>query len=138
MLSIGQVSRRTGVKISTIRYYEDIGLLKAPERTDGNQRRYGVADLELLDFIRHARGLGFSIGAISTLIELKRHPDRPCLEATEIARTQLVAVRSKIRQLKDLETELSRIKDGCDGESVSADCYVLTALSNHDLCETEH
>ena len=138
MYSIGQASRRTGVKISTIRYYEDIGLLKAPERTGGNQRRYGAADLELLDFIRHARGLGFSIGAISALIELKRHPNRSCHEATEIARTQLVAVRNKIRQLRALETELSRIEKGCDGDSISADCYVLAALSSHDLCETEH
>jgi len=58
MLSIGQLSRRSGVKIPTIRYYEQVGLLSTPERTSGNQRRYTKEQLERLSFVRHARGLG--------------------------------------------------------------------------------
>ena len=49
MFSIGQISRRTGVKVTTIRYYEEMGLLSAPERTTGNQRRYGGAELQTLE-----------------------------------------------------------------------------------------
>ncbi len=138
MISIGELSRRTQVKVPTIRYYEEIGILKPAERTQGNQRRYAAADLERLSFIRHARELGFSIEAITFLIELQDHPDRSCSEATAIANAQLTDVRVKIRKLKALEKELARISTSCDGEGVSADCYVLTALADHKLCQKEH
>jgi len=138
MFSIGQLSKQTQVKVPTIRYYEDIGILAPAERTEGNQRRYDAAGLERLSFIRHARELGFSIAAITSLIELQEHPDRSCSEATAIAAAQLTDVRVKIRKLKKLEKELARISTGCDGEGVSADCYVLTALADHKLCQQEH
>lgn len=131
MFSIGELSKRTNVKIPTIRYYEQMGLLDTPERTEGNQRRYGKDGLERLSFIRHARDLGFSIDAISSLIDLQQHPDRSCKEATEIATSRLTEVRAKIKQLKALEMELGRISKGCDGSSISEDCYILACLANH-------
>lgn len=138
MFSIGELSRRTNVKVSTIRYYEESGLLDAPERTEGNQRRYDAAGLERLSFIKHARDLGFSIEAIAALIELQGHPDRSCAEATDIASAQLSDVRAKIKRLRALEKELVRISKGCDGNGVTEDCYVLASLADHDLCEREH
>lgn len=138
MFSIGEISRRTGVKVPTIRYYEEMGLLAAPERTSGNQRRYGRAELERLAFIKHARDLGFPIEAISALIALQEHPDHSCQEATEIAKGQLTAVRSKISQLESLERELRRISKGCNGDGVSSDCYVLASLADHKFCVSEH
>lgn len=138
MFSIGELSRRTKVKIPTIRYYEEMGLLAAPERTQGNQRRYDAAGLERLGFIKHARDLGFSIEAISDLIELQEHPDRSCQAATAIAIRQLSDVRAKIKRLRALEKELVRISNGCDGEGVSEDCYVLASLADHQLCTHEH
>ena len=138
MFSIGELSRRTNVKVPTIRYYEESGLLDAPERTEGNQRRYDAAGLERLSFIKHARDLGFSIDAIGALIELQGHPDRSCAEATDIASAQLADVRAKIKRLRALEKELARISKGCDGDGVTEDCYVLASLADHDLCEREH
>lgn len=138
MFSIGELSRRTNVKVPTIRYYEESGLLDAPERTEGNQRRYDAAGLERLSFIKHARDLGFSIEAIAALIELQGHPDRSCAEATDIASSQLSDVRAKIKRLRALEKELVRITKGCDGEGVTENCYVLASLSDHSLCEREH
>ena len=138
MFSIGELSRRTMVKVTTIRYYEEMGLLAEPDRTEGNQRRYDVAGLERLSFIKHARDLGFSIEAISELIELQDHPDRSCQAATEIAVSQLSDVRAKIKRLRALEIELVRIAKGCDGEGVSEDCYVLASLADHQLCHHEH
>jgi len=136
--SIGDLARQTGVKVPTIRYYEQRGLLDAPLRSAGNQRRYGQAELERLRFIRHARDLGFSLGAISGLIELQDHPDRSCETATRIAQDQLEAVRQKIRRLRALEAELARITDGCTGAGVSRECYVLASLADHELCEHDH
>lgn len=138
MFSIGQLSKRTGVKVPTIRYYEEMGLVAAAGRTEGNQRRYGRAELEQLGFIKHARDLGFSIEAISSLMALQSHPDRTCAEADEIARIQLADVREKIRKLTKLEGELDRLAQGCDGDGVAAECYVLAALADHQLCEAEH
>ncbi len=138
MFSIGELSKQTNVKVPTIRYYEEIGILEPAERTEGNQRRYDAAGLERLSFIKHARELGFSIEAISSLIELQEHPDQSCTEATTIANAQLTDVRLKIRKLKLLEKELKRISTGCDGKSLSADCYVLKALADHKLCQQEH
>ncbi len=138
MFTIGQLSRQTGVKVPIIRYYEETGLLPKPGRTAGNQRRYDGAGLERLSFIRHARDLGFSIDAISGLIELQGHPDQSCQAANDIASAQLADVRAKIKKLKALEKELNRIAKGCDGQGVSENCYVLASLSDHALCEDNH
>jgi len=137
MYSIGDLSRRTGVKVPTIRYYEQMGLIAAPDRSEGNQRRYERAELERLTFIRHARDLGFPIEAIRELLSLSGHPDEPCERADEIAASQLGEVREKIARLQKLEQELERIVSRCDGHSVG-DCYVIRALSDHGLCDHEH
>jgi DNA-binding transcriptional MerR regulator len=138
MFSIGQLSTRTGVKVPTIRYYEQIGLLPDPERTGGNQRRYTTHGLERLVFIRHARDLGFSIEAILALIELQEHPDHTCQSATAITNTQLQAVQEKIKSLKRLEAELLRLEEGCSRDGVSNECYIMTSLADHKLCLNEH
>lgn len=138
MFSIGQISKRTGVKVPTIRYYEQMGLIAAQGRTAGNQRRYGRTELDQLGFIKHARDLGFSLDAISSLIALQSHPDRTCAEATDIAQAQLDDVRDKIRKLTKLEGELARLTTQYDGGGKAADCYVLAALSDHQLCDADH
>jgi DNA-binding transcriptional MerR regulator len=137
MLSIGALAKRTGVKVPTIRYYEQAGLLDEPERTSGNQRRYGQHDAERLSFIRHARDLGFPLEAIRELIDLGSHPDRPCDDANRIAGEQLASVRDRILRLKRLERELERIATGCSGDTAER-CYVLNALADHSLCERDH
>ncbi|MFX8672475.1 MerR family transcriptional regulator, partial [Acinetobacter baumannii] len=68
-VAIGEAARQSGVKVPTIRYYEQIGLLPAPPRSEGNRRLYGTADLRRLAFIRHARELGFEVGSIRTLLD---------------------------------------------------------------------
>ncbi len=137
MYSIGDLSRRTGVKVPTIRYYEQMGLLEAPERSEGNQRRFTKAELERLAFIRHARDLGLTINSIRQLIDLSGHADRPCADADRIAKEQLASVRDRIAKLQNLEEELERIATCCTGETVG-DCYVIRALSDHGLCNNEH
>lgn len=137
MLTIGELSRRTGVKVPTIRYYEQMGLMEAAERSEGNQRRYGPQERDRLSFIRHARDLGLTIEAIRELIELSAHPEQPCAQADRIAAEQLGAVREKIAKLRRLEQELERIATHCHGNEVR-DCYVIRALANHELCEGEH
>ncbi|MDX0177354.1 helix-turn-helix domain-containing protein [Sinorhizobium meliloti] len=137
MLTIGDLAKSTGVKVPTIRYYEQMGLLTHTERSEGNQRRYSRREQERLSFIKHARELGLTIEAIRELIDLSEHPERPCADADRIAAEQLQAVRDKIARLRKLETELERIATHCHGSQIR-DCYVIQALANHELCETDH
>jgi len=136
--SIGELSKRTGVKVPTIRYYEKEGLLDAPVRTEGNQRRYRRSDLDRLGFIRHCRDLGLPMPAIRDLIELGQHPDKTCAAADRIAREQLKAVRQRIAHLKKLEAELERIAASCEGDHTVTECNVLKAFGDHSLCLKEH
>ena len=136
MFSIGELSRQTGVKIPTIRYYEQTGLLAAPERSEGNQRRYSADGIKCLSFIRHSRELGFSIEDIRELLELSQHPEEPCEDAHVIATRHLDDVRDRIQKLGRLERELKRITS-CEAGSV-ADCAVIETLADHEHCVTEH
>lgn len=129
-LPIGELARRTGTKVQTVRYYEAIGLLPAPARTAGNQRAYGRAHLERLAFVRHARELGFPLPAIRELLALGDDPDQPCQAVDAIARRQLSAVRSRMARLQALEAELERMLAQC-GQGRVADCHVIEVLADH-------
>lgn len=137
MFSIGTLSKRTGVKIPTIRFYEEKGLLPEPERSAGNQRRYTQAALDRLNFIRHARDLGLSLGDIAALISLEGATGPDLDKAHDIALRQCKSLRDRIAQLQRLETELSRIAKTCDGNHDHV-CAVLHAFSDHDQCITAH
>ncbi|SLN71344.1 HTH-type transcriptional regulator ZntR [Falsiruegeria litorea R37] len=137
MLSIGALSRQTGTKVQTIRYYEQIGLMNEPGRTSGGQRRYEAEDLERLAFIRHGRQLGFSLDAIREFLDLSDNPEQSCSVADSIARRQLSQVRQRILRLQALEAELERMIANCAGES-GRDCNVLKVLNNHSECLTDH
>ncbi|WP_417515981.1 MerR family transcriptional regulator [Minwuia sp.] len=137
MHAIGALAKATGVKVPTIRYYEQIGLLDAPERTDGGQRRYDGTALDRLTFIRHARDLGFSIDDIAALLRLSAHATAPCEDVNALAAANLESVRQRISRLQALETELSRIVASCADGTVK-DCQVIRSLSDHGLCRTSH
>lgn len=136
-LTIGRLARASGCKVPTIRYYEQIGLMPAPLRSEGNQRLYDRPHLERLTFIRHARDLGFTLDAIRDLLRLSEHPEAPCERADEIAARHLANVRDRIARLRLLERELERMVAKCAGHSV-ADCRVIGILSDHDQCLTDH
>ncbi|WP_111559868.1 MerR family transcriptional regulator [Paracoccus sediminilitoris] len=137
MPSIGETSKRTGVKVPTIRYYEQIGLLPAPGRSAGNQRVYDAAMLERLAFIRHARDLGFPLSDIQDLLAMADDPDRSCAAADVIATRQLASVKARIARLTALQQELERMLTQCSHGTI-ADCRVIEVLGNHDLCTQDH
>lgn len=132
-IAIGDLSRRTGVKVPTIRYYEQAGLMPAPPRTEGGQRRYGKAEVARLHFIRHARQLGFEVEAIRELLHLAARPDQSCSEADAIARRQLAGIERRIAQLSTLRDELGRVVSACSHGSIG-ECRVIETLADHGLC----
>ncbi|MFX5510091.1 helix-turn-helix domain-containing protein, partial [Acinetobacter baumannii] len=111
--TIGNLARRAATKVPTIRYYETIGLMPAPFRSEGNQRLYDPGQANRLMFIRHARELGFSVDAIRSLLALSDQPGRSCEEADRLASEQLAGVRSRIDRLRALEAELARMVQSC-------------------------
>lgn len=133
--SIGGLSRATGVKPTTIRWYEAEGLLPPPLRSEGRQRVYAPAHLDRLGFIRHARELGFSMDDIRELLRLAdAAPDAPCDGADAIARRHLAAVRERLARLRSLETELERMTACAHGRI--GDCRVIEVLADaaHGHC----
>lgn len=136
-LPIGALAKASGMKIPTIRFYEQIGLLPEPHRAGNNRRIYGPQTAKRLAFIKHARQLGFAVEAIRTLLDLADHPDRACDDADALAEEHLAAVESKIAQLEALRTELRRmVSAGCQGPA--AQCRVIETLADHTLCAHDH
>lgn len=137
VFTIGRLAKATDVKVPTIRFYEQIGLLPTPSRTESDRRLYDDVAIRRLAFIKHARQLGFSMEAVRALLDLADHPDRACADANALAREQLTTVEGKIAQLEALRAELRRMVDaGCDGDA--AHCQVLETLADHSLCAGEH
>ena len=135
-LMIGDLARRTGTKVNTIRFYEEVGLLPKARRTASGRRTYSDDDLRRLMFIRHSRGLGFSTSMIRSLLDLSGHPEHKCDEARDIARVHLLDVKARISRLRKLEAELGRMISECSGARLVADCRVLEALGDApaDFC----
>ena len=135
--ALRELSQRTGVKVPTIRYYEQIGLLSPPPRSDGGQRRYGSPEVGRLNFIRHARELGFEIDDIRELLAMSAEPQASCHQADSIARNHLLEVDRRIAGLQALRGELARMIDEC-GHGRVCDCRIIEALADHSHCTTEH
>jgi len=130
-LLIGSASERTGVNIETIRYYERVGLLPRPQRTEGRQRAYAEGDVQRLYFIRRGRELGFSLADIRTLLELADRGAVACAETKDMTTRHLADVRTKVRSLKKLERALKEMTEACcPGRQRS--CPILDALSAND------
>ena len=135
--SIGEISRLTGVKVTTVRFYEQRGLIAPPSRTTGGQRRYDEAALERLTFLRHARDLGFGLDDIADLMALAEAPTEDCAPAHEIARKQLAAVDRRMAILGKLRQELARMAEVDDPGQVG-ECRVIRVLGDHRLCAGDH
>ena len=126
-LSIGELSRHSGVNIETIRYYERVEMLVPPPRTAGGHRVYGTTDLRILVFIRRSRELGFSLDEIRALLRLGGPGQASCREVREIAVSHLEDIRLKLSDLRKLERLLSRTVARCSGE-MAPDCPILDIL----------
>ena len=126
-LTIGALARETGVNLETVRYYERIGLMPAPARTDGGHRLYEAEHRRRLMFIRRARDLGFGIDQVRALLALSS-AEQPCCEVRALAAEHLQAVRAKLADLQRLETVLAETVERCDGTLGTSECAVLAML----------
>lgn len=128
-LPIGELARRTGVHIETIRYFEKVGILDAPDRTYGGHRIYTDQHVRVLSFIKRARELGFTPQEVRTLLDLGGPGGACCDEVQEIAARHLEQVRRKIADLARLERLLDSTIERCSGGHVP-DCPIIDMLED--------
>lgn len=127
-ITIGALSQRTGCNIETIRYYERIGMIPKPPRTQGGHRLYAQEHLKRLVFIRRSRELGFSLEQIRELLRFADGGRYTCSQVRAITVEHLDEVRARMKDLKRLEKVLNTMASQCDRGKVP-DCPVIEALS---------
>jgi MerR family mercuric resistance operon transcriptional regulator len=126
-IPIGELSRRTGCNIETIRYYERIGLMPKPPRR-GRYRNYGSEDVGRLGFVRRARVLGFTLDEVRALLGLAAGGQASCAHARDLAAAHLRDVRTRIVDLKRMERALTETVRACEAGD-DAGCPLIDTLS---------
>lgn len=126
-MTIGGLSRLTGCKVETIRYYERIGILPEPARGEGGHRVFGQDTVARLSFVMHARGFGFSLDAVRALLALSDGPRTNCVAVERIAAHHLDDVRRKLDGLVALERALSGMVEACRA-GTTPECPIIEAL----------
>lgn len=129
-MKIGELAKRTGCSVQTIRYYEKEGLLRRPERTEGNFRVYNDGALKDLEFVKHCRSLSIPLSDIKQLLRLKQHPDESCLSINSLIEEQLTLVNLRIAELNMLKNTLQEMALSCDTNQNVESCGILKSLAN--------
>ena len=127
--TIGELAKQTGVKVVTIRYYEQIGILPVPARSPCNYRVYSHEHVRTLHFIRRCRDLGFALDQVREMLRLSSEDAPSCAEICAIAAHHLEDIEEKVKDLKRLAAELRRINSSCTGNARMAECRIIEALS---------
>lgn len=126
-MNIGTAARRSALPAKTIRYYEEIGLLR-PARADNGYRDYSGDDIHRLKFLQRARGLGFSVEECRQLLSLYGDTHRASADVKALAATKLDQIEHKIAELQSLKTALTHLVQTCHGDA-RPDCPILDELS---------
>jgi MerR family mercuric resistance operon transcriptional regulator len=124
--TIGRLAAAAGVNVETVRYYQRIKLMPVPKRALGGIRRYGAPELSRLQFIKTAQGLGFTLDEVTDLVKLD--DGAHCQEAHDIASQKLTDVRKRLRDLRKVETVLSRLVRQCESHRGAIRCPLIEAL----------
>ena len=131
----GELAKRTGVNAETIRYFERIGVLATPQRTEGGHRIYDQGHVRALGFIRRARGLGFTPDEVRAIIDLGGPGKATCAEVRNIAAHNLEQVRAKLADLVEIERLLAMTIDDCSGRP-DAECAVIDMIERPELIQS--
>lgn len=127
-LKTGELARRAGVNVETLRYYERKGLLPVPPRRESGYREYPEDSVRLIRFIKRAQEVGFSLGEVRELLALRVRPGTSCAEVRSRAEQKIEDVRRKIADLKKIERALTRLAATCSGSGPVSHCPILEGL----------
>ena len=134
MITRGKLASASGCHVETVRYYERVGLLPKPSRTPSGYRVYNEEHVNLLNFIQHAKALGFSPGQIRELVELSDHKNNKThSDVKKLTEAHISNVAGKIKDLQKIKKRLVDISLHCDGSEKSADsCPILISLFDRE------
>lgn len=127
LMTIGQLARKSELTPRAIRYYERLGLIEPPMRTDANYRLFDSESAERLRFIAKCRSLGFSIAEISDLLRIMDDPGHTCAQVEQLTMSHLELVAAKLQQLMDVHRSLTKYLSRCTGQDIP-ECPVLDFL----------
>lgn len=127
-LTIGQVARRTGVGVETLRFYEREGLIAEPPRRASGYRQYPEDAVSRVRFIRRAKELGFSLKEIRELLCLRVDPSTTCADIKRRTEAKIAHIEEKIRALQTIQGALGRLAAACKGRGPASECPILEAL----------
>ncbi|HEU0202894.1 MAG TPA: MerR family transcriptional regulator [Burkholderiaceae bacterium] len=129
-LTIGQVSRASGVHVETIRYYQGLGIVRAPQRPAGGFRRYGEVDVARLRFIKRAQHLGFTLDEVRSLLQLE--DGQSCRETRLLAENKLAVVEQRISDLNRIWRLLKQLIGECEAGKRPRTCPIIATLASAD------
>jgi MerR family mercuric resistance operon transcriptional regulator len=130
LVPIGMLAKRAGSNIETIRFYEKIGVMPKPSRTEGGHRMYSPAHIERLIFIRRTRELGFTLEEVRALLRLSDGRETACSDVKAIAASHLTAIKDKIADLRAMEIVLTTLIQQCE-DGAGTDCPIIETLSQN-------
>ena len=128
LMKIGELAKRTGAQVETIRYYEREALLPDPVRSDANYRLYGAVHEGQLQFILHCRSLDMTLDEIRSLLALRDKPVENCAAVNALLDGHIGHVAERIAQLQDLQVQLCQLRSRCAGAQGGAQCQILEVL----------
>ncbi len=127
-LTTGQLAKRAGVNIETIRYYERRGIIPEPRRKASGYRLYPSNTVTRVRFIKHAKELGFSLKEINELLTLRLDENTPCSEVKSRAEDKISDIKEKIKSLQRMKKALVNLTKECSGRGPVSECPILEAL----------
>jgi MerR family mercuric resistance operon transcriptional regulator len=131
-LTIGQVAKRTGIGVETVRFYERKGLLEEPARRPSGYRQFDEGIVARLRFVRRAKELGFTLKEIKELLSLKLDPSTTCADVKSRAEVKIEDIEQRIRTLQRMKRALAKLTKACSGRGKTSDCPILDALDNEE------
>jgi MerR family copper efflux transcriptional regulator len=129
-MTIGQVAKRAGVGVETIRFYEREGLIAPPPRRRSGYRAYPAETIDRVRFVKRAKALGFSLKEIKELLALRIAPDTTCAQIKERAEAKIMDIENRIRSLRRMKQALGQLTEACSGSGSVSACPILDALED--------
>ena len=127
-VTIGEMAKSAGVGVETVRFYEREGLLPEPPRRPSGYRQYSLEAVHRLQFIRRTKELGFSLGEIRELLELRVNPRMSCAEVKQRAEAKIAGIEKKLAELQRMKKALGRLASACSGRGPTSTCPILDAM----------
>lgn len=131
-MTIGQLAKKAGINLQTIRYYENLKLIPEPGRSDSGYRKYGEDYLEHIKFVKNAQDLGFTLEEIQKLVELKTNPSAMGNDVKEVLDRKIIEVNEKIDKFNNLKKYLEHLNGSCSGDMATSSCPIIQSLSDQE------